>query len=94
MVGEVTDMVVSIILGDTDTALGDGEATDTVVSMADIMAGAVTELGALHMAITMVSTTTPTETETTPTTAAEGVTNITPMLLLEATQDMFHVVPT
>ncbi len=94
MVGAVTDTEATITLGDTVIAHGDGAVTDmamvvfTVDSVA--MAGADTELGALHTVITTDTIITLIETKDMPTTEAEeGITQI-PMLLPAGIQDMFH----
>lgn len=89
MDGAATDMVVSTIRGETDTVLGDGVAlvTDTDMAVTAVLAGVVTEHGALLTAITMDITITRTETEAMLTTALEEVTIQTPMLFQETILD-------
>ncbi len=89
MDGAATDMVVSTIRGETDIVLGDGVAlvTDTDMAATAVLAGVVTEHGALLTAITMDITITRTETEDMLTTALEEVIIQTPMLFQETILD-------
>ena len=87
-------MVMAVIttLGETDTALGDGEVTD--MDMADSTAaitvtdGAAMALGVLLTDTIVDTTIIRTETDTTHTTAAEEVTTAIPMPFQETVQDI------
>ncbi|OWW25118.1 hypothetical protein B4Q04_11285 [Zobellia sp. OII3] len=90
-------MVMAVIttLGETDTALGDGEVTEvTDMDMADSTAaitvtdGAAMALGVLLTDTIVDTTIIRTETDTTRTTAAEEVTTAIPMPFQETVQDI------
>ncbi len=90
MDGAATDMVAFTVLGETDITLGAGVATDLDLDTeaTTVLAGVVTEHGALHMAITTDTTITRTETETMHIIAVEEVTAEIPMLFQETILDM------